>query len=101
MIRSCAGSLCSAATGLTAIAGMAHVQGLDVANLLSSIGDIAVVGNVAKFSVAFPLIFHYLGGVRHLVWDRNPQMLTNEQVESSSKILFGVSTAAAIALAVI
>ena len=24
----------------------------------------------AKFAVAFPLVYHYLGGVRHVFWDK-------------------------------
>ena len=25
----------------------------------------------AKFAVAFPLVYHYLGGVRHVFWDKS------------------------------
>ena len=24
----------------------------------------------AKFLVAFPLVYHYLGGLRHVIWDK-------------------------------
>ena len=70
--------------------------------LTSTIGSIAVVGNLAKFSVAFPLVYHYLGGVRHLMWDRSPDaMLENEKIEQSSYILIGSATAISAALAVV
>jgi len=45
----------------------------------------------AKFSVAFPLIYHYLGAVRHMIWDKNPDFLTNVGVEQTSYYLFGTS----------
>lgn len=47
----------------------------------------------AKFTVAFPLTYHYLGGLRHLVWDATPDLLTNADVEKHSYWLFGGSTA--------
>ena len=50
-----------------------------------------VVGTMAKFSVSFPLIYHYLGGVRHLAWDNFPDMLTNVDVTKASYALVGGS----------
>jgi len=41
----------------------------DVAGLLCSLGN-SPVAPVAKFAVAFPLLYHWLGGVRHTVWDK-------------------------------
>jgi succinate dehydrogenase (ubiquinone) cytochrome b560 subunit len=55
---------------------------------MGTIGD-SCVGNVAKFTVAFPFVYHYLGGVRHIAWDRTPDMLTTESVEKSSYLLLG------------
>lgn len=67
---------------------------------MTMIGNITVIGSAAKFSVAFPLLYHYLGGVRHLVWDHMPeQTLDNEKVEQSSYLLFGVSTTLSALLA--
>ena len=48
------------------------------------------VATVAKFSVAFPCVYHYLGAVRHLVWDRFSDMLTNVDVVMASYALVGV-----------
>ena len=52
----------------------------------------ALVAAGAKFSVAFPVIYHYGGAIRHLAWDQYPDMLTNEDVAKSSLILFGGTT---------
>lgn len=59
----------------------------------------AVVGGVAKFTVAFPLVYHYLGGVRHLAWDNYPDMLTNVDVTKASYALVGGSVLLSTGLA--
>lgn len=58
----------------------------------------AIVGGVAKFSVAFPCTYHYLGGLRHLLWDKNPDMLTTSEVANASYALIGSSTALSLGL---
>lgn len=78
--------------------GALSLVGADVPALMSTIGSVAVIGNLAKFSVAFPLVYHYLGGLRHLAWDRSPEMLENDKVEQSSQILIGTSVAISAAL---
>ena len=61
-------------------------------SLMQSIGGSgAVVAAGAKFSVAFPLVYHYLGGLRHFVWDSKPDLLTNVDVEKASYGLVGAS----------
>eukprot|EP00877_Chromochloris_zofingiensis_P003286 jgi/Chrzof1/12959/Cz07g14020.t1_SDH3[v5.2] len=53
----------------------------------------------AKFLVAYPLVYHYLGGMRHFVWDLHKignqadhtSLLETERVETSSKILLASS----------
>jgi succinate dehydrogenase (ubiquinone) cytochrome b560 subunit len=50
-----------------------------------------VLGSMAKFTVSFPLIYHYLGGVRHLAWDNYPELLTNVDVTKASYALVGGS----------
>jgi succinate dehydrogenase (ubiquinone) cytochrome b560 subunit len=77
------------------------LAGVDVPALMSTIGDVTLIGQVAKFGVAFPLTFHYLGGIRHFMWDKNPESLDNEKVEASSKILFGAATAVSAAIALL
>lgn len=36
----------------------------------------------------YPFGYHFMGGVRHLIWDSFPHLLTKSKVASSSKILF-------------
>eukprot|EP00956_Cyclotella_meneghiniana_P039549 scaffold173911_cov69-Cyclotella_meneghiniana.AAC.1 len=54
-------------------------------------GSGALLAAGAKFSVAFPLVYHYLGGLRHFVWDNKPDLLTNVDVEKASYGLVGGS----------
>lgn len=77
------------------------LAGADVAGLASTIGNIGGLGFLAKFAVAFPLTFHYLGGVRHYMWDKNPESLENDKVEKSSYVLFGASVLGSVAIAAI
>ena len=35
--------------------------------------------------------YHTLGGIRHIIWDRYPNLLNNKQVAQSSYYLFGSS----------
>ena len=54
-------------------------------------GSGALVAAGVKFSVAFPLVYHYLGGLRHFIWDAKPDLLTNIDVEKASYGLVGAS----------
>lgn len=82
--------------GVTGIAGLS-VVGVDVASTMSTLGSITAIGYVLKFGVSFPLIYHYLGGIRHLVWDKLPEtMLQADMVEKSSYILVGSSAALSV-----
>ena len=61
-------------------------------SLMETIGSSSfLIAGPAKFAVAFPFTYHYLGGVRHWVWDRNPEMLTNDDTEKSAYALMGTS----------
>lgn len=42
--------------------------------------------------VSFPIVYHYIGAIRHLAWDYVPDYLENADVEKSSMALFGAST---------
>lgn len=60
--------------------------------LMESIGSShMLIAAPAKFCVAFPLVYHYFGAVRHMLWDKNPEMLTTEDASKSSYALFGGS----------
>lgn len=69
-----------------------------MAGLMSCIGN-SGVGPAAKFVVAFPFVYHYLGGVRHLVWDFYPETVNNEQCSASSYALGGAALLASAGLA--
>lgn len=62
--------------------------GGDVPALLDSfkVAAPAVVLAGSKFVVGFPLVYHWLGGLRHMYIDRNPGMLNNDSIEMSSKV---------------
>jgi len=61
-----------------------------------------------KAGVSFPLIYHYLAGLRHVVWEHakigkqadKTSLLENETVDKSSKAIFVASVAGTLALAV-
>ena len=62
------------------------------AALMETIGSSGpLVAYSAKLAVAFPCTYHYLGAIRHLLWDRTPEMLTSMDVEKSSYALAGAS----------
>lgn len=86
---------------LLGIAGVGAIAlgGGDASSVMSTIGNTAGLGMLAKFAVSFPLVYHYAGGIRHVMWDKNPEMLQNEDVTQSSYILVGASTAVSVALA--
>ena len=51
-----------------------------------------LISSGAKFAVAFPIVYHFGGAIRHFAWDYTPEYLENADVEKSSTTLFGVST---------
>ena len=78
--------------------GVLSLVGGDVGGLMSCVGN-SGVGPLVKFTVAFPLLYHYLGGVRHMVWDFFPDTVNNEQCATSSYALGGVAIVASTGLA--
>jgi len=84
--------------GVSGIAGLC-LAGVDVPAFMSTVGDITAIGSVMKFGVSFPLVYHYLGGVRHLLWDKMPEsMLNNESVEQSSYVLAGAALGTSVVI---
>jgi len=83
--------------GVTGI-GALSLMGVDAPGMMQTIGA-TPFAPIFKFGVAFPLVYHYLGGVRHIVWDKAPDSLTNEEVSKSSYILFGTSGLLSVVLA--
>merc|ERR1711862_504405 len=58
---------------------------------IGSQGPLIAAG--AKFTVAFPIVYHYFGAVRHFAWDNMPDYLTNPDVMKASYFLLGSSFA--------
>ena len=83
--------------GVTGI-GALSLMGVDAPGMMQTIGA-TPFAPIFKFGVAFPLVYHYLGGVRHIVWDKAPDSLTNDEVSKSSYILFGTSGLLSVVLA--
>lgn len=71
--------------------------------------DHPVLAVPAKLLVSWPLVYHYLGGARHFVWDLHKignnadktSLLEKERVEQSSKALFAASAVVASILALL
>ena len=57
------------------------------------------IASFFKFGVSFHILYHYAGGIRHLVWDNKPELLNNEQVEQSAYYLMGGVTLGSVAMA--
>ena len=51
------------------------------------------MATVAKFSVAYPIIYHYMGAARHAVWDLTAKGFTNHQMLQSSYAIAGAPRA--------
>ena len=84
--------------GITGIGALA-IAGVDSSAIMTIIGNTAVAGQVAKFAVGFPLIYHYFGAVRHAVWDSMPETtLTSTAVANASHILLGTSIVASVGM---
>lgn len=44
-----------------------------------------------NYSILYPFGYHVMGGIRHLIWDSFPHLLSNSKVARSSYALFGLS----------
>ena len=77
--------------------------------VVSSIAGSFIIAFPLKFLVAYVIIYHYLGGLRHFVWDMSKignnadrtSLLEVPRVEISSKILLGSSAVLAIICALL
>ena len=77
--------------------GCTALLGGDPGAIMASLGS-SGIAPLAKFCVAFPFTYHFCGGLRHVIWDRNPDMLTNQQVEQSSYLVMGAATAISLGM---
>jgi len=86
-------------TGMTLSFGAAGVAAAELIGgggttmyIMQTIGSQGIIiASGAKFAVAFPMVYHYFGAVRHLAWDHFPKLLTNVGVEKSSYFLYASS----------
>ncbi|KAI1315002.1 cytochrome b subunit of succinate dehydrogenase, Sdh3p [Mortierella claussenii] len=75
--------------------------GFDAATVTSTIATLPVAAKVAgKFIVAYPFTYHAFNGIRHLIWD-TAKGLTLKGVYVTGYTVLGLSTASAVALALI
>lgn len=99
--------------------GVALSAGFTIAGYVALTGDITafiyalkaypLVMFPLKTMVAFPVIYHYIGGLRHFVWDLQHignqtdknDMLETPKVELSSQIILGASAAISLVLGVL
>jgi len=86
-------------TGTTAVAGLALFSGpSSVSSIVQSVAD-SSMAPLAKFTVAWPLAYHFCGAIRHAIWDIKALGFTNKNMLMSSYAVFGVSTVVSLALA--
>ncbi|CAM9940916.1 unnamed protein product [Heterosigma akashiwo] len=48
-------------------AGVLSIAGLEIGPMLTCLGNMSIVGPLAKGVVAYPIVYHWLGGLRHIV----------------------------------
>ena len=99
-------SIMNRVTGMTLVGGFAAasvaylpMQG-DMADLVHAFKDAApALVPLAKFSVAFPLVYHYAASARHIYWDFTGKGIATATADSQSQALIGASTVASVLLA--
>jgi succinate dehydrogenase (ubiquinone) cytochrome b560 subunit len=74
---------------------------LESASIAAAFGALPLAAKfIIKLGVAMPITFHSFNGVRHLIWDTGRQ-LTNKQVIWTGWTMVGLSSIAAIVLAML
>ena len=77
--------------GVYGIGGM-QLVGIDTTAMMMSLGN-SGLGPVLKFGVAFPLVYHYICGIRHVVWDKYVMGFNNDAMDQSSLLVAGSTLA--------
>eukprot|EP00938_MAST-03A_sp_MAST-3A-sp1_P000500 g500.t1 len=83
--------------GLSGV-GVYSIMGGDVASTVACIKASSLAAP-AKFSVAFPVLYHYCYSIRHLAWEMIPEKLSTSTATSSAYALWAVSLAGSVGLA--
>ena len=78
--------------GMWGIGALSVLPGVDPASIMMTLGNSAV-GPVLKFGVAFPLVYHYVAGIRHVIWDKYVYGFNNDAMHQSSLLVAGSSLA--------
>jgi succinate dehydrogenase (ubiquinone) cytochrome b560 subunit len=73
----------------------ADVQQFADAMNASTLGSLTLLA--AKFSLAFPIVYHSCNGIRHLLWD-NAQYLTTKGVYQTGYIMLAISATISLLL---
>jgi succinate dehydrogenase (ubiquinone) cytochrome b560 subunit len=93
-------SITNRVTGCALSVGCAGLGALEIVggpgtslSLMQTIGSQGFfIAAPAKFCVAFPIVYHYFGAIRHFAWDYYPEQLNNIDVPKTSWALIGGST---------
>lgn len=86
--------------GVSGVAAMSLFGSADSAYALAESVGSSPIAPLAKFAVAFPLTYHFMGGIRHAVWDLTAKGFTNQHMLISSYAVFGASGLLSLVLAV-
>ena len=86
---------CMLTVGTFGLASVELVGGSGTSlSLMQTVGGYGtVVPLVGKFAIAFPILYHYAGGLRHFYWDFYPQTITPKGIDQLSYGLIGGSVA--------
>lgn len=94
-------SITNRATGI-AISGMYIIGGTSLLFNVDLIKHYEKLNDnhkkIIHYSLLFPNIYHLYGGIRHLLWDKYPKLLTNVSVTKSSYFIYGTSIGTTIIL---
>eukprot|EP00592_Proboscia_alata_P008799 CAMPEP_0194364100 /NCGR_PEP_ID=MMETSP0174-20130528/11997_1 /TAXON_ID=216777 /ORGANISM="Proboscia alata, Strain PI-D3" /LENGTH=144 /DNA_ID=CAMNT_0039137937 /DNA_START=134 /DNA_END=568 /DNA_ORIENTATION=- len=91
-------SITNRITGI-ALSGIAGGMGLmeltcgsgSVLSLMQDIGTMSTLAPLTKITLGFSFTYHYLGGLRHVYYDKLPDKLTNVNAEQTSYALYATS----------
>ncbi|KAL3139965.1 hypothetical protein ABBQ38_004252 [Trebouxia sp. C0009 RCD-2024] len=100
--------------------GVALTVGIGAAGAIALVGDLPAAVEAftasypslvypAKAVITWPLFYHYLGGVRHIIWEKHrmgkqaekKSYLENEAVNKSSRFIFATSIVGTLGLTVL
>ncbi|PNH06074.1 Succinate dehydrogenase cytochrome b560 subunit, mitochondrial [Tetrabaena socialis] len=106
-------SITNRATGVAMSVGFAGAGYLaltgSLQGVVAGVADNFLLAFPLKFLVSYTIVYHWLGGMRHIVWDVSKignqadrtSLLELPKVEISSKALFGAAAAISVVLALL